>query len=50
MAASRPSPARVAVFSLGGTIAMTKVPGDAGGGVPALTGSNSLTWCLGWPG
>jgi L-asparaginase len=34
--ASPPSPGRVAVFTLGGTIAMT--PGAAGGVVPALTG------------
>jgi L-asparaginase len=40
MAASRPSPAHVAVFSLGGTIAMT--PGAAGGVVPALTGQQLL--------
>ncbi len=42
MAASRPSPAQVAVFSLGGTIAMTKAPGAAGGVVPALTGQQLL--------
>ena len=42
MAASRPSPANVAVFSLGGTIAMTKAPGAAGGVVPALTGQQLL--------
>jgi L-asparaginase len=40
--ASRPSPARLAVFSLGGTIAMTKAPGDTGGVVPALTGQQLL--------
>jgi hypothetical protein len=38
MAASRPSPAHIAVFALGGTIAMTKAPGEPGGVVPALTG------------
>jgi L-asparaginase len=38
MAASRPSADHVALFSLGGTIAMTKTAGEAGGVVPALTG------------
>ena len=48
MAASRPSPGHVAVFTLGGTIAMTKAPGEAGGVsgvsgvVPALTGQQLL--------
>jgi L-asparaginase len=42
MPASRPSPAHVAVFSLGGTIAMTKAPGETGGVVPALTGQQLL--------
>jgi L-asparaginase len=41
-AAPRPSPARIAVFSLGGTIAMTQVPGEAGGVAPALTGRQLL--------
>ena len=45
MAASRPSPGHVAVFSLGGTISMTKAPGQAEGVVgvvPALTGQQLL--------
>src|SRR5580704_15394587 len=42
MTASRPSPARVAVFSLGGTIAMARSPGEAGGVIPALTGQQLL--------
>jgi L-asparaginase len=33
---------RIAVFSLGGTIAMTKSPGAIGGVVPALTGQELL--------
>jgi L-asparaginase len=42
MAGSRPAGAHVAVFTLGGTIAMTKAPGEAGGVVPALTGQQLL--------
>ena len=42
MAASHPSPAHVAVFSLGGTIAMTRAPAEAGGVVPTLTGQQLL--------
>jgi L-asparaginase len=48
MAAPRPSPAHVAVFTLGGTIAMTKAPDEAdgvggvGGIGPALTGQQLL--------
>jgi len=38
MAASRSSADRVALFSLGGTVAMTKTADKAGGVVPALTG------------
>jgi L-asparaginase len=41
-AASRPSSAHIAVFSLGGTIAMTRAAGDTGGVVPALTGQQLL--------
>jgi len=40
MAASRPSPGHVAVFTLGGTVAMT--PGGVGGAAPALTGRQLL--------
>jgi L-asparaginase len=42
LAISTPSPAHVTVFSLGGTIAMTKAPTDAGGVVPALSGQQLL--------
>jgi L-asparaginase len=38
MAASSPSADHVALFSLGGTVAMTKTADKAGGVVPALTG------------
>jgi L-asparaginase len=42
MAALRPSPGPVAVFALGGTIAMTEAPGGVAGVVPALTGQQLL--------
>jgi L-asparaginase len=42
VAISHPEPARVEVFSLGGTIAMTRDPGQAGGVVPALSGQQLL--------
>jgi L-asparaginase len=42
MAASRPPSGHVAVFSLGGTISMTRAPGETGGVVPALTGRQLL--------
>ena len=44
MAASSPSPGHVAVFTLGGTIAMAKAPGEpaAVSVVPALTGRELL--------
>jgi L-asparaginase len=42
MAALRPPAGHVAVFSLGGTISMTRAPGETGGVVPALTGRQLL--------
>ncbi|HEY6495927.1 MAG TPA: asparaginase [Trebonia sp.] len=42
MTTNRPAPARVSVFSLGGTIAMSRKPGDPGGVTPALTGRQLL--------
>lgn len=42
MTATPPSPARLAVFSLGGTIAMARKAGDPGGVIPALTGQQLL--------
>jgi len=42
VAISNPEPVRVEVFSLGGTIAMTRDPGQAGSVVPALSGQQLL--------
>ncbi len=42
MAAARPSPGHVAVFTRGGTIAMARAPGESGGAAPALTGRQLL--------
>jgi L-asparaginase len=42
MSPTRPAPARVSVFSLGGTIAMARKAGDPGGVTPALTGQQLL--------
>ncbi len=42
MTATQSSSARIAVFSLGGTIAMARKAGDPGGVAPALTGQQLL--------
>jgi L-asparaginase len=42
MTATESSPARIGLFSLGGTIAMTRRAGDPGGVIPALTGQQLL--------
>ena len=42
MTTTRPSRARVAVFALGGTIAMARKAGDTAGVAPALTGRQLL--------
>jgi len=42
MAVPPPAPGPVAVFSLGGTIAMARAPGERGGVVPTLTGQQLL--------
>lgn len=49
-ATTPPSPSRIALFSLGGTIAMARKPGDAGGVAPALTGHQLLAATPGLPG
>jgi L-asparaginase len=42
VASSPPAPARVALFTLGGTIAMMREPGQSGGVLPALSGQQLL--------